>query len=253
MEEWHDLGTVLKQSNNLDKDKYNAVLVSISAIPCATGCCTVDIFIRPNTTDYMVAEQLYGARENAFLYNLGWKPKTILDAGGNIGLATVMFAHLFPEAYIVVIEPDPDNFALLTLNTYRFANVHRENKGLWDRETGLNVKSYKGSWGTIVQEVGMLEKAMIQATTIQALLDKHKLDGFEYLKIDIEGAEGKVFSDAKYNNKGWIQKGRLFSIETHEWLTKGAYKLVATALQAGRKTPLKESLSGEYHVFEKVQ
>jgi len=37
----------------------------------------------------------------------------IIDCGGNIGMATLDLARLFPEALIYVIEPDIENFEIL--------------------------------------------------------------------------------------------------------------------------------------------
>src|SRR5205809_677357 len=40
----------------------------------------------------------------------------IVDAGANIGAATILFHSQFPEAHIVAIEPEPGNFAILSKN-----------------------------------------------------------------------------------------------------------------------------------------
>lgn len=65
----------------------------------------MDLFVRPGTTDVDVVWQLFVHNDDEFLYDINWTPSTILDAGGNVGIATILFAHLFPEATIVVIEP----------------------------------------------------------------------------------------------------------------------------------------------------
>jgi len=36
-------------------------------------------------------------------------PKTILDAGANIGTASRFFSNQFPDAKIIAIEPDSEN------------------------------------------------------------------------------------------------------------------------------------------------
>jgi FkbM family methyltransferase len=58
-------------------------------------------------------------------YNLprNINPSHILDAGANIGLATLFFSEYFPEARIVCCEPSPDNLELLRLNTSHLPNV----------------------------------------------------------------------------------------------------------------------------------
>ena len=45
------------------------------------------------------------------------------------------FAHTYPEATIVAIEPDARNYQLLMLNTARFPNVHAVRAAVW-KESG---------------------------------------------------------------------------------------------------------------------
>jgi FkbM family methyltransferase len=40
----------------------------------------------------------------------------VIDAGANIGASALYFAYNLPDALIVAIEPDPDNFKLLSKN-----------------------------------------------------------------------------------------------------------------------------------------
>jgi predicted O-methyltransferase YrrM len=40
----------------------------------------------------------------------------VVDAGANIGLASLWFANQYPKAKIVCIEPDPENFRILKEN-----------------------------------------------------------------------------------------------------------------------------------------
>src|SRR5262245_8086929 len=53
-------------------------------------------------------------------YELPWSgpdPRVIVDAGANIGLSSIWFATQYPEAKVIAIEPNRDNFALLEENT----------------------------------------------------------------------------------------------------------------------------------------
>lgn len=38
-------------------------------------------------------------------------------AGANAGFSTILFKLLWPEATVVMLEPDPSNFAMLSRNT----------------------------------------------------------------------------------------------------------------------------------------
>lgn len=44
-----------------------------------------------------------------------WHPS--VPAGANVGLASVLFKLLWPDAVVVALEPDADNFAMLQANT----------------------------------------------------------------------------------------------------------------------------------------
>ncbi len=52
------------------------------------------------------------------------KAPVIVDAGANIGTASVWFKQQYPEAAVVAIEPDPGNAAVLRMNTAGLDNVH---------------------------------------------------------------------------------------------------------------------------------
>jgi FkbM family methyltransferase len=58
-------------------------------------------------------------------YNLprNINPKHILDAGANIGLATLFFSEYFPKAKIICCEPSQHNLELLRLNTSHLPKV----------------------------------------------------------------------------------------------------------------------------------
>lgn len=45
------------------------------------------------------------------------KPPLIVDTAANIGAAAVFFAHKFPKARVIALEPDTAQFALLVANT----------------------------------------------------------------------------------------------------------------------------------------
>jgi FkbM family methyltransferase len=44
---------------------------------------------------------------------LAQEPKTIIDGGANVGYASLAFKRRWPEAYVLAIEPDSANLALL--------------------------------------------------------------------------------------------------------------------------------------------
>ena len=242
----------MDQLNNLDPEKARHVLISTAPIPCAQGCCSVSTFLRPEHTDAWVWHQVFVEQEYGFITQLGaWKPGTILDAGANIGLASVFFAELYPNATIVAVEPDPANFKLLELNTARYGNVRRVNAGLWPKRTGLALDALPcdgpptlcGSWSIAVREVAP-EQAQIQATTVPALLALYNLSSFDFMKIDIEGSEKAVFSRAS----GWVSNAHVIMVETHDWGLSGTADTVAARMSSEKYV---RQQHGEFMTFVK--
>src|SRR5690554_2347811 len=76
------------------------------------------------SSDYNVFTQVFIDKEyeppiSYFLKN-NIELKTVIDAGANIGLTSAYIKNEFPNAKIVCIEPDNDNFELLSYNLKTF-------------------------------------------------------------------------------------------------------------------------------------
>jgi len=73
-------------------------------------------------------------------------PRVIIDAGANIGLASVFYANRYPRAKIIAIEPEQSNFDVLKKNTSHYSNVilFKERCG---RKTRLSVFGIQ-AWGS---------------------------------------------------------------------------------------------------------
>jgi FkbM family methyltransferase len=141
-------------------------------------------------------------------YNLpkAVNPNYILDAGGNIGLATLFFAEYFPKARIVSCEPSKDNFDLLQLNTSHLPNVTILHCAL-GKEVSL---------GTVVQKSrsNYAKAQVVESNTGEVpIYDYNQLavvsgvPFFDLIKIDIEGAEYdflRSMSEEQLAHCNWI-------------------------------------------------
>jgi FkbM family methyltransferase len=152
-----------------------------------------------------------------------FRPGSILDAGANIGAPSVAFALQYPAALIVAVEPSRDNFAVLEMNTARFAGIRRERRGLWPKSTHLRVarmgEATRGRhWGLEVRETTP-EESDVKGVSIDALAAKHGVAGFDMLKINIEGAEMAVFDGQCSASAGalqrWLLSVQLTMAEVH--------------------------------------
>ncbi len=72
------------------------------------------LFLRPNTSDLDVFQQVFIEEEYEFA--LDRDPEVIIDAGSNIGLASIYYSIKYPDAKIIAIEPEGSNYILLKEN-----------------------------------------------------------------------------------------------------------------------------------------
>ena len=236
----------------IDRSKPPAIIVA-HGLPCgrAGGRCDVPFTIRPGTTDSAVLGQVIARDEYGFL----WKqhlpaPATVLDAGANCGIASVLFANLFPQAIIVSVEPASDNFAALSEQAKPFAaQIRPINAALWGEAAELSV--VKGSrhgreWDNEVKAnvAGAESKGGITGKTVFELLRANKLDRFDFVKIDIEGSEKQVFEAADLS---WLDAASYVAVELHDDMMPGAQATVFAAVEA--RGTFCHTSSGEYNVW----
>lgn len=69
-----------------------------------------DLEIRPGTSDMAVFRKIFLQRE--YSLECGQKPKLIIDGGANVGYASIFFAHKYPSAHIIAIEPEKRNYQM---------------------------------------------------------------------------------------------------------------------------------------------
>jgi FkbM family methyltransferase len=163
-------------------------------------------------------------------YNIpfGITPKTIIDGGGNIGLTAAFLATKYPEASIVTMEPDQENFSLLQRNTAAYKNIHPIQAGIWPRSAHLVVKDIgHGNNGFVVEETAPGTAGAVPALSITDIMAQMKWDTVDLLKLDVEGAEKEIFSD---NYKDWLPKTKLLVVEMHDRMKKGCSKAVFSTI-----------------------
>lgn len=148
----------------------------------------LELWIRPGTSDKDVPADIRNYRE----LNVQAGDR-VLDLGGNIGASVQMWMRA-GAAHVTVVEPDPDNAAMLRMNTERYGDKvhvieaacvrHRE------KHETLYVNRRKGKdWHSTVPVRGR-DTLTVAAVNFQELLNGTQPTR---LKIDIEGAEFEIF------------------------------------------------------------
>lgn len=176
------------------------------------------ITVRLGTSDLIVFEDIFVKREYDWTFNA--VPQVILDAGGHIGLSAAYFAVRYPEATIVVIEPDADNFDLLKVNTAHFPNVRAIRAAVWHESGQISLRDPGlGSWGFQVAAVDKPRPAadLVRAVTIQEIIEEFGLGRIDLLKIDVEGSEKEIFA----GSASWLPKVDAICIELHDRFKEG--------------------------------
>lgn len=158
----------------------------------------------------------------------------IVDLGSNIGLSAASFLSEYPNASIVVVEPEKDNVLVLNENLQPYIDegrtVFKFNSPVYSKEVVLNLfDSLKGSHGFRVSENLESSNSLqtMDSVTINGILEKVGWDSIDIIKIDIEGAEFELLQE----NIEWIQKTKYLIIETHDRFKKGSTKQLFKSLE----------------------
>jgi FkbM family methyltransferase len=186
----------------------------------------IHFFLRSNTTDSGTFGQVFIDKQYEIHYS--FEPKTIIDAGANIGLSALYFADRFPKAMIIALEPDKDNFEIALQNTKNNNRIKMMRKGIWNKNTFLEIidsNADKNSF--MVKESDISTSTTIEATNIETILNQEGWSTIDILKIDIEGSEKELFSS---NYEKWLPLTKLIFIETHDKMKKGCSKAIFKAI-----------------------
>jgi FkbM family methyltransferase len=171
---------------------------------------------RANTSDRDVFDQIFLNREYRCLDDVH-EARLIIDCGAYVGYSASYLLTRFPNAYLIAVEPDPENFAILKTNLAPYKNTCRAIcSAVWSKPVGLVVSEVPfgdgREWARTVREARPDEKPTMTGVNIGTLLNNSGFDRISILKIDIEGAESNVFSS---DYESWIEKVDNLVIELH--------------------------------------
>ena len=198
--------------------------------------------MRKNPYDYATFEEVL-LRED---YNIdfGFEPQTIIDGGANIGLTSVFFANKFPNANIVAVEPEKENFQILQKNTNSYSNISLLNAGIWDHNTFLSVVDEgKGNNAFTVKEVPVNTENAIKALSVYEIMKQQDWSTIDILKLDIEGTEKNIFEK---NYESWLPFVRVLIVELHDRMIEGSSEAVFNTIS---KYNFTKEIKGENHIF----
>lgn len=171
----------------------------------------------------------------------------IIDVGAHIGLATLYFKSIYPEAKVTCFEPVPENFKLLEQNVYENGlfnvecvngaitpqNLTRDEtknkitlhidpspKDKWYSSASIHPQAWNGQQPT--------QPIQVKAYSLLPWLNKP----IDLLKMDIEGAEWQILP----NIKSKLHLIKQLIIECHPTKKQTTNSLASLLNQANYKT-----------------
>lgn len=200
------------------------------------------VHLRPGSTDNCVFKQIFLKQDFNIPILDNIQIQTALDLGANVGMASLFFAHRFPYAKIVGVEPDESNGEMFRRNLHHYPGVEFILGAVWGDYENLVVKDYgKGASGYVTERSSTGEG--MSSITISDIMERYHWDNIDILKMDIEGSEKSVFEK---NYENWLPKTKILFVELHEQKAPGCSKVFNDAID---KYNFEWSRSGEYEVL----
>jgi FkbM family methyltransferase len=174
------------------------------------------VHCRPKSSDLEVFWQVLTAEPYDWLERSD-QPIRVIDAGANIGMATLAILERCPSASVIAIESDPGNYRMLMKNTRhvreRVSPVHA---ALWSRPgvVVLDDAPFRDGreWSSHVRSAATGETGAIAARDVPGILRDMNWPRVDVLKLDVEGAETEIFTTAS----NWIALVDLLAVELHD-------------------------------------
>lgn len=163
------------------------------------------IWIRPETGDPWIVRETFTYRDSLPPPEVG-EPDVVLDLGANIGTSMVLMAAEFPNARIIGLEPDPSNAELCRLNIRPWADrCELVEAAAWISDGEVSLAGHDSA----ELRIGERGRA-VRALSLPTLLAGWAGDHVDFLKLDVEGAEGDLLG----HPAGW-DAVRCVSVEVH--------------------------------------
>lgn len=164
-------------------------------------------------------------------YRVDSSCKFIFDAGANIGSFSIFAATQAPQSKIIAFEPFPKTFQLLQ-NNIKLNNLESRVKiipvalGPKDGDVFMDSNPDLPSQSNGTVESGLKDGIKVPIRSLKTIYESENISQIDYFKMDIEGGEHPLISNATMAEFGPIQK---FSLEYHP---DGSFKKIETKLNS---------------------
>lgn len=189
------------------------------------------LWVRPRTTDLKVVRSCMLGEFQPALDLVQPQYGMVIDAGGYIGLTSIIFAEQFPDSLIVCLEPSAENFRIARQNCAPWPNIEVVNAALAPNHGRVTLKDPgTGHWGFTIADSHAQGRTLtplgdVAAVTLDELLARFGKEGVDLLKLDIEGAEYALLKE----RPGWVDRCSVIVAEMHDRICPGATRAFINA------------------------
>lgn len=195
------------------------------------------LWLRAATSDRTVFYQIFVLRELDF--GLFPSPSVIVDAGANIGCASVFLASKYPSATVLAIEFDVKNFETLRLNLAPYPQIKALHAALWPDSGRVSAANPGADLDALRARPASADDIdTISTITMSEIIAEYR--SVDLLKLDIEGGERELFSATDLD---WLDSVNCIAVELHDWCISGCTEALRAALTSRRST---SDQSGQY-------
>jgi FkbM family methyltransferase len=167
-----------------------------------------------------------------YLEKKPYLPETdfVIDAGANIGYTAILFATWWPNAQIISIEPDKENYELTLRNTAQYPNIKVLQGAVWNKAARLRIEAGQED-GFVVKEItgeeqGIKTENLTTGISIHDLMKAYGKTEIGFLKLNVEGSEKEIFSEAY---AAWLPKTKALLVELHDGKNPGCSRALFNA------------------------
>ena len=163
----------------------------------------------------------YEENESDFVLSRIRESDVCFDVGANVGYYTLMLAQRAKRGSVHAFEPVPLNFHILNTNVLanKLRNVIVNNCAVGDGEgTTEFVVATDAAYSSMVdtRRKSIAERIVVPVVTLDSYCASHGIERIDFIKADVEGAEGQVVRGAAGLLADKDRRPRLIMLELHE-------------------------------------
>lgn len=173
----------------------------------------IPLLCRPGTVDAITLWDAYHHKYHLPCAEIECN-SCIVSLGANAGYTTANMGWLYPDARIVAVEMDTDNFSLCRQNVAHLGErCNVVQAAIWseDAEVSYNSSDRVDSFHIDPSRQSAECNQTVQGMTLETLFKEQDIQEVDYLKMDIEGAEAAIFE----SDLSWAERVRTINVEIH--------------------------------------